>query len=599
MAFNYRKVKSAAKIIKTKGPELEKIVLDTMKTIADIVGGTLGPGGQPVLIERQEQDLPPIVTKDGVTVFRHLGFTDATAQVILENVRDGSARTASEAGDGTTTTAILSEAIVRLTHKFCKEHPKMSPQRVVRRLMNMFQNVLEPEIKRMSVKSNFATDEGRKMLHSVAKVSANGDTALADAVIKCFDLVGDGGNVTLTEFSGHTGYEVETIEGYPLPGVGFEDSCGKYQSKFINDQQRQRVFLEKPVFVVYHGQIRDIQCTVNLMEKIAQAWESRGFSHNVVLVATGFSETVIAQLAFNFAQGGTINVLPLVVQPSPVPGGQLGVLEDICAFTGASLLDQLHAPIETADIDCLGTFAKEFEMTRFRSTIFSKDGEVQEDGSVGDPPNTLLVLDQVSRIDSLKADAASELDKSFFEERVGKLTGGIARLKIIGSSSGEMRERRDRAEDAVCAVRGAIAHGVLPGGGWALLRLFKKLRQEHNDPIIEHVLCPALLAPVARLLGNIGYQDERNEIIEQLIRGTDNTVFDALDGKFVDAFEAGLLDSTPAVLEALRSSTSVSSLVGTLGGTVVYPRDNVLEQQESSDTKQWMKDANTELEREY
>jgi chaperonin GroEL len=599
MAFNYRKVKSASKEVKTRGPLLEKVILETMRTISDIVGGTLGPGGQPVLIERQEQDLSPIVTKDGVTVFRNLGFRDATAQVILESARDAAVRTATEAGDGTTTCTILSEAIVRLTYKFCKENPRMSPQRVVRKLMDIFQSHIEPTIRSLSTKAELADPDGKKMLHAVAKVSANGDIALADAVLNCFDLVGDGGNVTLTEFSGHTGYEVERIEGYPLPGVGFEDSCGKYQAKFINDPQHQRVFFEKPVFVVYHGQIRDIQSTVNLMEKVAHAWEHDGFSHNVVLVATGFSETVTAQLAFNFAQGGTINVVPMTIPPSPVAGGQLGVLEDICAFTGAKLLDQLSSPLETATIEDLGSFAKSFEMTRFRSTIFSKDGALSEDGVSQDPPNMFLVLEQVSRLDNLKLDAASDLDKSFFEERIGKLTGGIARLKIIGSSSGEMRERRDRAEDAVCAVRGAIQHGVLPGGGWTLLRLIKQL-STNEDPVISKVLCPALMSPVVRLLSNIGFQDsERNDIIKNIISNDSTDTFDAQESKFVNPFENGLLDSTPAVLEALRSSLSIASLLGTLGGAVVFPRDSVLEQQESTDTRNWMNDANEEIEREY
>lgn len=599
MAFNYRKIKSAAKEVQARGPVLEKKILDTMRIISDVVGGTLGPGGQPVLIERQEQDLPPIVTKDGVTVFRNLGFKDATAQVILEAARDAAVRTASEAGDGTTSATILSEAIVRLTHKFCKENPRVSPQRVVRKLMDVFQTTLEPRIKELSTKTDMSTPEGKKMLHAVAKVSGNGDMALADAVLQCFELVGDGGNVTLTEFNGHTGYDVERIEGYPLPGVGFEDSCGKYQAKFINDPQHQKAFFEKPVFVVYHGQIRDIQSTVNLMESVARAWEQQGFSHNVVVVSTGFSETVIAQLAFNFAQGGTINVLPLVVPPSPVPGGQLGILEDICAFTGAKLLDQLSAPLETATIDDLGTFCKSFEMTRFRSTIFSKDGNVGEDGETFDPPNMLQVLEQVSKLDNLKKDAASELDKSFFEERIGKLTGGIARLKIIGSSSGEMRERRDRAEDAVCAVRGAIQHGVLPAGGWTLLQLVKELSKS-DDVVILKVLCPALMTPVLRLLSNIGFQDnERNEIIEKIQSSDRNTTFDALESKFVDPFKEGLLDSTPAVMEALRNSLSIASLLGTLGGAVVFPRDNMLEQQESSETRQWQKDANEEVEREF
>lgn len=604
MSFAYQKVKSVGKEVRARGPQLEKTILAAMRTIADVVGGTLGPGGQPVLIERQEHDMPPIVTKDGVTVFRHLGFEDASSQVILEAARDAAVRTASEAGDGTTTATILAESIVRRTSEFCARNRRVSPQRVTRRLMQLFADVIEPAIKDVAQRADLSTDAGRVKLRSVAKISANGDDRLADAVIECYDMVGDGGNVTITEVSGASAYEVERIEGYPINGMGYEDSCGKYASKFINDPGNQRVFLEKPLFVVYHGKLTEIQTMRLLMERIGEAWqnpEAAAPRHNVIIVATGFSEAVIAQLAFNFIEQTTINVVPLLAPISPVPGGQLGLLEDICAVTGAKLLDPLSFPMDQAGIDDLGSFAKVFEMTRFRTTILAEEGEPiivegQPGTQPGAPPNESTILDRVSILEQQAKQAASEMDQSFLQERIGKLTGGIARLKVIGSSSGELRERRDRAEDAICAVRGAIKHGYLPGGGWTLMYLADRLLKL-KDPIVTEILCPALFEPVRKLFANAGYDDaEAKAIVDQVLKpimdGAAAVVYDVLEQKLVDPIDGGVLDSVPAVLEAVRNSLSIATQLGTLGGTIVFRRDSELERREAKETSNWLRENN-------
>lgn len=602
--MQYQKVKSVSKAMRTKGPKLTQIVLETMKTVSDMVGATLGPGGMPVLIERQEFNLPALVTKDGVTVFRNLGFDDSTAQVIMETARDASIRTANEAGDGTTTATVLSEAIVRYAHEYTKKYPKVSPQKIVRKMMQAFKTDIEPDIKNLSQQVDLGTEYGRALLWKVAKISANGDLELADAVLSCFDLVGDDGNVTITEISGPSGFEVERIEGYPVP-IGYEDSCVKFKDKFINDPANQRTVLENPVFIVNHGRITEIQTLVDLMERIGDAWQQEGFRHNVVLVATGFSESVLGQLAVNFAEATTINVFPLLAPLSPVPNGQLGLLEDICAVTGSKLFDPLNNPISRAELHELGTFAKTFEASRFRSVIISDTDEPAEDDESEKAQEqraklqniSALIEEQVAKVTAQKKQAASELDTRFFEERIGKLTGGIAKLKVIGASNGELRERRDRAEDAVCAVRGAIKSGCLPGGGWMLLKLAKDLGQKYKgDDVFEQVLIPALRTQVSRLLLNCGLTtEEKDEIVRKLDEGLDPAVkpmvYDAYEQKFVDPFEGGVLDSTPAVLEAIRTSLSIASQLGTLGGTIAFKRDSALERQEARDTNSFLRDA--------
>lgn len=610
MSQSYAKAKAASKEVLVKGPALEARILSTLGTIAKAVGSTLGPGGQPVLIERQEHDMPPIITKDGVSVFRALGFNNSVAQVILESARDAASRTADSAGDGTTTATILSEAIVRIAYKFCRENPRVSPQRVTRRLMAAFSDVIEPMLSLGTESSivkpaDLSTEEGRTRLWSVAKVSANGDTSLADKVLEAYDLVGDNGNITIVEVSGPSGYEVERIEGYPVTGMGYEESCGRYASKFLNDPGNQRVVLEKPLFVLYNGKLTEIQTITFLMEKIGAAWQDaerkETFRHNVILVANGFSESVTAQLALNFSEMTTINVLPLLSPLTPIPGSQLAFLEDLAAFTGAKIFDPLSNPLDQGELEHLGTHAKAIEMNRYRTTIFSEDGEIQdeidESGNpiLGDTPNMFNILDRVSTLSKQAAQSPSLLDKSYLEERIGKLTGGIARLKVVGNSAGELRERRDRAEDAILALRGAMQHGCLPGGGWGLLNVVRALRAKQDD-ILDAVLCTALYAPIECLFSNAGFHKEETEdVIASLEKTLDTArIYDVLNQEMVDdAFKAGILDSTPAVREAIRNSLSIASSLGTCGCVIAFGRDLEVDRQEARDNASWLRDSNS------
>jgi len=605
MAESYGKVKSVAKNVTVKGPDLDSKVLSTMKRTADIVGATLGPGGNPVLVERQEYGLPSYVTKDGVTVFQSLGFLDPTEHAIMETARDASVRTNSEAGDGTTTATVLSEAIVRLMNEYTKKHPRVSPQFVVRELERCFREDIDPTIKSLSCTASRDNEEGIGFLRSVARISTNGDSPLADAVIDCFEISGDQGNVTITETSGPSSYEVEHVDGYSI-GTGYEESCGKWYGKFINDPATQRCVLEKPVVVLYHGQINDIGTVRLLMEAVGDAWQtSRGgeegeFNGNVILMATGFSDVVLGIFATNFNIPSMLSVFPLVVPKSPMLGGQYELLADISALTGARIFDpindhpdslpyleaQRQGQLKDLLHEYLGPGIDRFEAGRYRSNVL---GMANED-------------DVLVRIDELQAqieNAASRLDKMLLEERMAKLSGGIAKLVVRGPSNGELKEKRDRAEDAVCAVRGAISDGFLPGGGWTLLYLAEMLDKRGSD-ILSEVLVPALRSPVERLYSNAGLitEEDREEVLKPILTAIRNNakkhkylVYDVLEGKHVDAYESGLLDSTPAVLEAIRNSLSIASLLGCLGGTIVYARDLELERQEALDNSEWLRNA--------
>ncbi len=597
--MEYIKTKSASKKIIPRGSELEQKVLTTMATISKIVGGTLGPGGHPVLIERPEYNLPPIITKDGVTVFRSLGFDDPTMHCIMEAGRDASVRTANEAGDGTTCCTVLAEAFVSNTYSYCKANPNISPQNIVREIQATFDNYFLNEISKLTVPVSLDFDsKGRKLLHAVAKTSANGDSELADAVMRCYDICGDDGNVTITETSGPWGYQVEKVEGYPI-AMGYEDSCQRYYPTFINRSDIQQVHVEKPVFLLYFGRVNEIQTVLSILERIQQSWRQEELSTpNVVLVATGFSESVLGSLMVSWAAPGSLNICPLVVPPGPQTNAAKDFLDDLAAVTGATVFDPVTKPLDEATFEDLGNIAQDtedgkwktlgvkvFEMGRYRSTVV---GFCQEE----------FLLERVEMVKAQSEQGESELDRILTRERLAKLTGGIAKLKVIGSSNGEMKERRDRAEDAICAVRGALKHGCLVGGGMTLMRLAEICP---DTPVSNAIIVPALTAPVKLLIQNAGVipGDERFDKISKTLEESaleppeKMIIWDAREDIFRLGIESGVIDSVPAVRDALKNAISIATLLGTLGGTVVQSRDSVVERQEARDANEYTRHIET------
>jgi chaperonin GroEL len=570
-----------------------------MSKISKIVGGTLGPGGHPVLIERPEPDLPPIVTKDGVTVYRALGFEDSVEQNILEASRDASVRTAQEAGDGTTTATILAEAFVRCTHEFCENNPSIPPIQVIKIIQDVYKNKLEPLINKNAIKCSL-DKKGSKVLHSVAKLSANGDAALADAVMECFKICGDEGNVTIIDSSGPSGYEVEKLEGFPV-SMGYEESCAKYFPMFINDQGTQRIVAEKPMFLLYFGRITDIQTLIPIISKLTEGWANDNpwiVPHNLVVVAVGFSETVLGQMAFWTANPTQLNVYPLVVPQSMLMNGQRCFLDDLAAVTGATVYDQLTTPIETCELNPeigktgIGNLelnensvwvtrgVRSFECSRYRSTIV---GWCSEDA---------VIARQEEVMEQAKS-SESKLEKDLILERAAKLTGSIAKLKVIGSSNGELKERRDRAEDAVCAVRGALKDGALIGGGWMLAKLIDSL--DSKSAVESLIIAPALWEPIVTLYSNAGLDlgEMKNDFdFSKNLKQSEVIVRDISSNTMVKALEAGILDSLPAVKEALKNAISIATLLGTLGGCVVSPRDKEVDKMETKDYNEFVRNAN-------
>lgn len=576
--MSYRKAKTAPKVYLSDKSRIKSLVLETMNDISALVGATMGPGGKVIALESDHQDISDRISKDGISVFMSMAHQNSFKHTIIEIARSCSLRTANLAGDGTTTTAVLANELIKNIFDFCEKNPKESPQKTVRRIKKVMEEDILPYIEERSIK---VTEESKDLLLNVATISANGELPLAKAVLQCFEEVGygDASHVTIRELPGPSGYQVEQIEGYPMP-IGLEESSGKYHPSFINDQGNQRCYLENPKFILFDGTLQDLlslsplfnAIETRIQEDPSQAKELK----SIVLVANGFSETVISTLSFNFEQVGTLRIVPLRSPMAQFMNAQTHWLTDLAAFTGAKVFG-LKNQITEATIDDLGTGMDNFEATRFRSTL----------GGSPDPVNIEYRAEELKK--QLKR-AESKAESGWLEERIAKITSGIAKLTIVGSSPADIKERADRAEDAVCAIRSSITHGVLPGGCRIILDLALKISQELNEgDAAREVLMPSFIAVFTRLLDNAGYhQDDAGQVLGRLVENTDE-VYDIENQVFGTAEELGIFDASKAVSEAIRNSVEIAGVLGTLGGIVVHPRDAEFERKEASLDSEWEK----------
>lgn len=571
-----RKVKSAAKMFTSDQNKLKQLIKFTANRVEGIVGSSLGPGGRVSLIESDLPGIPNVNTKDGVTIFRALGASNPYEHLLIEQWRDVAIRTVESAGDGTTTATILSAALINNLFEFCETHKKYSPQRGTRVLQRLLNEKMLPFIESQSIKIN---NKNKSLLKQVAQVSANGDEPMANAVMEAFESVGYGASshVTIQQLSGPQGFDVELIEGFPI-AKGYEESIGKFHNAFINDQAKQRCILDKPLFILFDGNLTDIVQFGSVLENIGDEYANGNSDYaNVVLVAHGFSEKVLTTLSYNFANPNTINVIPLKTPMDAIINSELNFLLDLSAFTGAKVFD-MNNPLVDATPDDFGSDMERIEIYRFRTTVIGE-------------PDPLNIEARAEDLSARAKDAESKLEKSILEEKLGKLTNGIARLKIFGSSNGELKEMADRAEDAVCAVRAAIKHGCLPGGCRVLINLAIELQKEKDDTeIISEVLVPSLLRPFHRLLSNAGYAEEEIEdCLDQAIKNR-KKVYNIETGEFDSVKKLGIYDATLAVKQALTNAVSISKVIGTMGGIIVHPRDSVLERSEAADELEFQKD---------
>jgi chaperonin GroEL len=540
--------KSKAKKIVSSRNEIRETVSRALDEMATIVGATLGPGGRGVLIERD--GLSPLITKDGVTVAKALGVDNAEANIIIESAKEICLNTAKQAGDGTTTAIVLANSITKHGLSFLDANPKYNPQRMVNELNDLYHSVIVPFLKEnaVQVKKN---DE----LINVATISANGDKKIAEAVVKAVIAAGDDGTVLIEEAQGDQ-LNVETIEGCIVTS-GLKD-LGSIGQAFINDRAGMQAKMDQGLVFLYDGTINDLKVPAAIQQAVEG---TELYGRPIVVFAHGFADVVLEKFAKTTKGGYTI--VPVKTPMTGIANSRSMFLHDLAAYTSATVYDPgtLDQFIEQDEEDGIGFFDNA-KVNLYETFI------------QGTPDNKRLNA-RIAELKSIMEIAPSDLEKMHVRAAIGKLTGGVSTIWVGGGSELEAREKKARVEDAVEAVRSAIAEGVVPGGCAVHLVL--------SDMLSRRVMTKALTAPFELLLSNCG--EDAASVWSELrphFRGLNHPpkiIFDANHHKMVDPYASGIIEPAKVCRVSIGNALSVASLLMTLGGIVVVPRDSTLENQ--------------------
>lgn len=548
--------RSKAKKIIVKKDVVKELVHNTISDMAAIVGATLGPGGKPVLIERDT--LSPLITKDGVTVAKSLGVDNAEANIIIDAAKEICLKTAKEAGDGTTTAIVLANSITKHGLNFLDSNPKYNPQRVINELNDLYNSVITPYLKANAIKA-----KGREDLVHVATISANGDKNIAEAAVDAVLAAGEDGHVLIEEAQGNQ-LRVETMDGFIVTS-GLKD-IGAVGRLFINDRGNQQVKMDRGLVFLYDGSLNDLKVP-GAIQQAVEGTELYGLP--IMVFAHGFADVVIE--AFGKTTKGGYTVVPVKTPMSGVANSRSSFLLDMSAYTGANVYDPgtIDNFINTDNSSGFGAFDNA-KVGMYESVVQAV-------------PDSDAVDSRLAELKHLMEVAPSDFDKMHIKAAIGKLTGGISTIWVGGGSELEAREKRDRVEDAVEAVKSAIAEGIVPGGCAVQLTLAYIINSHPNKKPSWSIMATALTEPFDLLLNNCGENTQdvwpliEAEYINQ--KGLPSKVFDANQHLIVDPLKAGIIEPAKVARVTIGNALSVASLLTTLGGIVVAPRNAGLEQQ--------------------
>jgi len=548
--------KSKAKSITHDRTKITDIVTQTMESMGAIVGATLGPGGRTVLIERDS--LSPLVTKDGVTVAKSIGVDNAEANIIIEAAKEICLKTAKEAGDGTTTAIVLANYITRYGFNFLDNRPKYNPQRMVNELHNLYETVVLPFLR-----ENSLPVKGRDALINVAKISANGDLKIAEAAVDAVLAAGEDGHVLIQE-SDETQIRLETIDGF-IVTTGLKD-LGQIGPAFVNDRSNQQVKMDNGLVFLYDGTINDLK----VPGAIQQAVEGTElYGRPIIVFAHEFAD--VALQAFARTTKGGYTVIPIKTPAGGFANSRSAFLHDMAAYAGGRVYDPgtIDQFIDEDEEEGFGFF-ETAKANMFESVVISVVDEDRLDARIGEIKSILEI-------------AKSDHDRFHIKAALGRLTGGISTIWVGGASELESREKKARTEDAVEAVKSAIAEGIVPGGCSVHLVLSDMIMNHPDKKESWEIMAKALMGPFDLLLANCGEDPaEIYGILAPFVIGQtkpSQTIFDAESHKLVNATDAGIIEPAKVCRVALGNALSVASLLITLGGIVVTPRDSSLENQ--------------------
>jgi chaperonin GroEL len=504
------------------GEDARQVVLRGVNKLADVVKVTLGPKGRNVILEKKFGS--PTITKDGVTVAKEVELKDPWENMGAQMVREVASKTSDIAGDGTTTATVLAQAIFR---EGCKNVAAGANPMDLKRGIERAVAVAIDEIKRIS------SPVTGKAIAQVGTVSANNDETIGNIIAQAMEKVGKDGVITVEEArSMETSLEV-------VEGMQFDR--GYLSPYFVTDPERMEVVLENPLILLYEKKISGMKDLLPVLEQVAKMGKP------FLIIAEEVEGEALATLVVNKLRG----TLHAAAVKAPGFGDRRkAMLEDIATLTGGKVISEdLGIKLENVRVEDLGS-AKKIVIDKDNSTI------VEGAGKRGD------IEARVKQIRKQIEDTTSDYDREKLQERLAKLVGGVAVIKVGAATETEMKEKKARVEDAMHATKAAVEEGIVAGGGVAYLRAIRALEKLKLDPdqqVGVNIIRRALEEPVRQIAFNAG--QEGSVIVEKLKNSPDNVGFNAASEKIEDLLEAGIIDPAKVCRIALTNAASISSLL--------------------------------------
>ncbi len=505
--------------------------------LANAVKVTLGPKGRNVIISKSFG--APQVTKDGVTVAKEVELEDALENMGAQMVKEVASKTNDLAGDGTTTATVLAQAIVKegLKNVAAGANP-MDLKRGIDKAVEAIVANLEKQTTKVGNSS--------EMIKQVASISANNDDVIGDLIAKAFGKVGKEGVITVEEAKGTETY-VDVVE-------GMQFDRGYLSPYFVTDTEKMQTELENPMILLYDKKISSMKDLLPVLEPVAQQGRS------LLIIAEDVDGEALATLVVNKLRGS----LKIAAVKAPGFGDRRkAMLEDIAILTGGTVISEERGfTLENTTIDMLGS-AENVTIDKDNTTIVNGAGETDN------------IKGRINQIKAQIESTTSDYDKEKLQERLAKLAGGVAVLYVGAASEVEMKEKKDRVDDALHATRAAVEEGIVAGGGVALVRAIEVLKKITTDSLDEttgvNIVARAIEAPLRTIVENAG--GEGSVVINKVLEGKKNFGYDAKSDSYVDMIKAGIIDPKKVTRVALENAASVAGMILTTECALVDIKD--------------------------
>jgi len=498
-------------------------ILRGVNQLADAVKVTLGPKGRNVVLEKKFGG--PTITKDGVTVAKEIELKDPLENMGAQMVREVASKTSDVAGDGTTTATILAQAIFR---EGVKSVAAGANPMALKRGIEKAVDVVVEEIKK------YSKPVSGEAIAQVGTISANGDTTIGDRIAEAMKKVGKDGVITVEE--GKTmETTTETVE-------GMQFDRGYLSPYFITDADRMECVIEDPYILIHEKKISNMKDLLPLLEQIARA------GRPLLVVAEEVEGEALATLVVNKLRG-TLNAC--AVKAPGFGDRRKAMLEDIATLTGGkAIMEETGIKLEGVRLDDLG---------RAKRVVVDKDNTTIVEGAGSEK----AIDGRIKMLRSQIEETTSDYDREKLQERLAKLAGGVAVIKVGAATETEMKEKKARVEDALHATRAAVEEGIVPGGGVVLLRAaaaLEKLKLPSDEQIGVDIVRRSSEEPIRQIVGNAGFE---GAIVVEKVRANDNANFgfNAQTGQFEDLVKSGVIDPTKVARTALQNASSIAALM--------------------------------------